>query len=370
MKRLIGLGDRCTLAGGLDGAADVLVSRDGAKVYVASQASGAVRVFDRDQTTGALAPRSCVSATGSDGGCTRVTGLAQVSRLGLAPGGRDLYAGSYRTGALVTLGVDPLSGDLAAQDCVVADAPAGGPCHSAPLLAQGIIDLAVSPDGGDVFVATGASDEDYEDVGTLLVFRRSGQRLEQLQCLQNAGPTEEDAVNEDTGGTTKTMAGCEPAKALGAYERLEAVTVSADGRGVFAVSDGSLAAFTRDATTGKLSQFACAESGPTYKSCSEGRALSGADAVAASADARNVYVTSFSGTVAVFGASVAIASRAAVARAGRVGVRLDCPAARREGCAGRLSGAPYRVRAGGGARVPSRCRRASGGRCERTAARP
>src|SRR3954447_19775568 len=66
-KRLVGLGDHCLVGGGLDGAADVLVSRDGAKVYVAARVSSAVHVFDRNPRTGALTPRSCVSATGSDG---------------------------------------------------------------------------------------------------------------------------------------------------------------------------------------------------------------------------------------------------------------------------------------------------------------
>jgi hypothetical protein len=71
--------------------------------------------------------------------------------------------------------------------------------------------------------------------------------------------------------------------------------------------------------------------------------------------------------VAVFGASVAVTSRAAKAdRRGRFLVRLACPAARVRGCAGRLRvGAKraraYRVRAGASrsvrARLPKRLRK-------------
>src|SRR4051812_3754589 len=261
-KRLIGLGDHCLLGGGLDGAADVLVSRDGAKVYVAARVSSAVRVFDRNPRTGALTPRSCVSATGSDGGCTRVTGLNRITRLAMGPGGRDLYAASALTGALVTLGVDAVTGDLSAVDCLVPDAPAGGPCRDAPLLDEGVDDMVVSPDGSDVIVGTLTFDGDDNEEGTLLVYRRDGAKLQQLQCLQNADATGDDVVDQEDSdeedSTPKPAPGCETAKALGDFDSVAGVAISADGRAVFAVSDGSLAAFTRDGGTGKLTQYACA----------------------------------------------------------------------------------------------------------------
>jgi 6-phosphogluconolactonase (cycloisomerase 2 family) len=353
VKRIIGIGDHCLLAGGLDGAADVLVSRDGTAVYVAAQHSGAVRVFDRDAATGALTPRSCVSGTGSDGTCTQVTGLAEVTRLAMGPGGRDLYAASSVTGALVTLGVDAATGDLHAEDCIVPDAPKSGPCHSDALLAGGVADLTVSPDGRDVIVASSAGgDYDYLP-NDLLVFRHTAGGLERRQCLQQVDPQGDDAVDPEQSGPPDLSPGCQAAKAL-TDDSQSAVAISADGRAVFAVSNGALAAFTRDPAGGDLTQFACAETEPSYRSCTAARGIADADAVAASADARNVYVASSDGDVAVFGAAVAISSRAVVARDGRVRVRLACPAARREGCAGRLSGARYRVAAGHAAAVPVR----------------
>jgi DNA-binding beta-propeller fold protein YncE len=77
------------------------------------------------------------------------------------------------------------------------------------------------------------------------------------------------------------------------------VTVSADGKSVYAVSQDSdaVARFTRNTTTGALTQPAGAAgcisetgSGP----CADGHGLSGASSVAVSPDGKSVYVTSLS----------------------------------------------------------------------------
>jgi hypothetical protein len=138
--------------------------------------------------------------------------------------------------------------------------------------------------------------------------------------------------------------------------------VSPDGRGVFVLSANDyLAAFSRDPASGSLTQAGCAEEARTYRACSQARGLRDAHAMAVSSDARSLYVTNGSdNAVLVFGASVAIQSRAARAdRRGRIAVRLDCPAARVRGCAGRLKvgtakARGYRVRAGASRAVRAR----------------
>jgi len=49
---------------GLNGASGVVVSPDGASVYVASQVDNAVVRFDRNPATGALTPVACIQDTG------------------------------------------------------------------------------------------------------------------------------------------------------------------------------------------------------------------------------------------------------------------------------------------------------------------
>jgi hypothetical protein len=154
-----------------------------------------------------------------------------------------------------------------------------------------------------------------------------------------------------------------------AFGQAREVVVSPDGRGVFVLGDENyLATFARDPASGELTQSGCVEGEQTYKACAEARGLFDARGMAVSADGRSLYVANQSAhAVSVFGANVAVASRAAAAdRRGRFRLRLACPAARVRDCAGRLrvgtaKAGAYRVRAGASrmvrARLPKRLRR-------------
>jgi class 3 adenylate cyclase len=139
--------------------------------------------------------------------------------------------------------------------------------------------------------------------------------------------------------------------------------LAADGRALFAAGNDFLDAFRRDPTTGQLQWVACAEQEQIYRSCVSARGLPGASAIATSGDGRNLYVASNeSHSVAVFGAAVAVASRATVARGGRVRFTVSCPKARPLPCRGtlrnRLLAAPvhYGLAPGRHQRVASRIR--------------
>jgi DNA-binding beta-propeller fold protein YncE len=351
VKQLVRPGERCGLAPALAGAADVAVDPDGKHIYVAAQRSGAVAVMKVDPETGALTEQSCVSDSGSDGACARVTALGAADGLALSPDGDQLYVTSSTTGALVILAVDN-SGDLAAKGCLLAHAPKG-PCTSAPLL-EGAQDAVLTHDGRSLLVVA-------QDTSALVSYARDTDTglLTQQQCLEHVDPQGADAVFEDESEPPDLDPGCEGARAL---SEPSAVAASRDGRAVFTVSsDDFLAAFQRDPGSGRLTQFGCAEDELTYKSCTEARGVFGANAVAASPDARNLYVTSSSDVLGVFAASVAIATaRATVSATGTIRVSLACPAARHEGCGGTLvargarSGRPYRLAAGRRARATVR----------------
>jgi DNA-binding beta-propeller fold protein YncE len=130
---------------------------------------------------------------------------------------------------------------------------------------------------------------------------------------------------------------CADARALNGPD---ALAVSTDGRSVYAASfgvapnvsgnPGSIAAFARDAATGRITQPEGAAGcvGDLDDGCGEARGIQGTSAVAVSADGRYVYATGFgSGSVAAFARSPGGALAQLTGSAGCVGAEGS------EGCA-------------------------------------
>jgi hypothetical protein len=314
LKQTVHAGERCTQSGPLDGARAIAISPDGSHVYVAAQRADAVTVFARDAATGALTRQSCVSQSGSDGACARSPGLVSPFDLEASADGANLYVlGSY---ALTTLSVAP-SGDLSGKGCLLQEAPKGGPCTSVPLLDHAQQEVLAS-DGRNLLVVT---DEDvlisfgrYAATGALFV----------QQCFREQDAP--DGFDEDDPAGICTKA---------SWDELAAVAISADGRAVFVAGDLVAAAYRRDPLTGSLVELGCLSSEIT--GCGPLQALSYPTAMTASADGRNLYVANGDG--ALVGMQLTVAITSAKAHGSAVRVDLTCPAARREGCAGRLTGA-------------------------------
>jgi DNA-binding beta-propeller fold protein YncE len=312
LKQTIHAGERCAQAGPLDGAGAIAISPDGSHVYVAAQRSNAVAVFARDAATGALTLQSCASQSGSDGACTRTPGLVRPFDLQASADGAHLYVlGGY---ALTTLGVAP-NGDLSGKACLLREAPKGGPCTSVPLLESAQQEVLAS-DGRNLIVVT---DED-----NLLSFARDAATgaLSMQQCFRQ----DDDELEPDDPAGACTEA---------SWDELDAAAISADGRAVFVAGDLVAGAYRRDPATGALTEVGCLSSEIT--GCGPLQALSYPAAMAASADGRNLYVATSDGGLVAMQLTVAITSAKAHGSGVRVG--LACPAARREGCAGRLTGA-------------------------------
>lgn len=347
------LADRCTPNVRLRAPRAVAVSGDGRHVYVASKDDDAILTFERDAQGGVLSYSSCVSASGSDGSCANVTGLQGVADLALSPDGRSLYAAADFAGGVTVFARDPQSGALSQRQCLLDQAPKPGSCSDSLAIAgpQGIV---VSPEGTDVYVV--GSDRYSDEGGTIAAFRTGADGLLKASgCVRHRSPqkgdrveeNDEEAVDEEfadedsgSGEPPDRLADCAAGKAL--WGPREA-TISADGRSLFVGGVDSVAAFARDPQTGAIRQTGCVEDDRTYISCSDARATSGASALAATADGRNVYVTaSEPGSLAVFAASVSVGARALlqgpVAR-----VTLSCPVARDEGCRASIG----RARTGG-----------------------
>jgi cysteine-rich repeat protein len=200
---------------GLFGARAVLVSPDGAYVYVAAEYDGAVVVFRRDGTTGALTFVETQQG---------LAGLTGARTLALSPDGATLYVGGALDSAIAVFRRDAATGRLT---FVAAEAVA--PTRS---VAPGVISaIAVSPDGANVYVAQndGSGDDD-----ALVVFRR-------------------DSVSGAISVLEAKRDGDDGFVSLGDFA---SVVVSPDGRFVYAgqASDPEsvLVVFRRDAATGRL----------------------------------------------------------------------------------------------------------------------
>jgi hypothetical protein len=313
LKQTIHTGERCAQAGPLDGARAIAISADGSHVYVAAQRANAVTVFARDATTGALTRQSCVSQSGSDGACTRAPGLLSPFDLEASADGGSLYV--LGDSALTTLAVAP-NGDHSGKACLVQEAPKGGPCTSLLLLDDALHEVLAS-DGRNLLVAT--------DNDVLISFAPDAAtgELNVQQCFRE---NDDDGLDPDD-----PAAACKVAS----WDELSTVAISADGRSVFVAGDLVAGAYRRDPATGALTEVGCLSS--EISGCGPLQALSFPTAMAASADGRNLYAADGDGAFVALELTVAITS--AKARGTLVRVGLACPAARREGCTGRLTGA-------------------------------
>jgi DNA-binding beta-propeller fold protein YncE len=314
----------CVAGLALDGARDVAVSPDGRTVYVGSFVDGAVASFERDPTTGRLTQLpgldACVSFDSTLGVCDLAPGLQGVDDLVVGPEGTAVYAVAHGGNALVSLVRTP-TGALGGALCFQGSLPLAPGCSLAPGL-LGPYDLALSPDGRNLYVVGGAG---------IVLFQRdpSTGALSQLPGLLGClGPT---------------LPICQPIAGLGSAYSL---VISPDGRSLY-VSSGVLASgvpssilviLARDPATGRLTtepgESGCVSQG--LAGCTPARPLDGALDTSLSPDGRHAYVAAdFSSAVLVFsrtgadeaGPVVGLASRAVrVATDGIVRLRLSCPA--------------------------------------------
>jgi DNA-binding beta-propeller fold protein YncE len=285
-------GGGCVVGRALNEPTSVAVSPDGAHVYVAGRRfPSGVAVFERaadgsvsqpDGTAGCVAHRG-----GSD--CAAARALASPEEVAVSPDSRFVIVAGMRSNAVTVLAQGPegLSQAEGTSGCIAKDGAEG--CAPGRALA-GPVDLAVTRDGRNVYAASSISDA----VAILARDRTTGvlsQTAGRAGCISQAG-----------GGGR-----CIRGRAL---DEVWGVAVSPDGRNVYVVSAkvNMLGAMARNRSTGGLSQlpgrYGCFIRGRGgLLGCPEGRGLTVAVAVTVSSDGRNVYATSedsYLGSVAIF----------------------------------------------------------------------
>jgi 6-phosphogluconolactonase (cycloisomerase 2 family) len=235
---------------GVDGLAyadAVAISPDGLQIYAAGRDDNAVAVFRRDLRRGALNFLQVLRE--GDGGWQ---GLAGVRHLAVSPDGKNVYAAGQADNSLVVFTRDLATGLLAFQQ-VLQDNVKGVDGL------EGVVSLAVSPDGKQVYAA-GSRDN------AVAVFSRS---------LTTGGLAFSQILRDGVGGIT-------------GIESISSVTLSPDGKQVYATSstDMALAVFSRSSATGRLAEIQVVRKGVGGVD-----GLDGASAAAVSPDGKQIYTT-------------------------------------------------------------------------------
>ncbi len=277
------VGGECADGVGLTNAYYVTTSRDGKNVYATSQNEAVVSAFTRNRTTGALTQLGGLDACigeASVAECADATAMDGPSSIAVTPDGKSAYVTNPPSNAVVVFNRDVTTGALqqmADPNECLSDGGTNG-CVSATGLSFAY-SVVVSPDSRFVYVA--AFD------GFVTSFSRD---------LTTGALTQLPATS---GCFAQTLTpGCGTAIGLdGAFE----ITMSRDGKNVYVASsgtnvgtppgNGTIAVFSRDKTTGVLSQLASpddciAEAGAP---CADGRGMGYLRSIAVSPDGKNVY---------------------------------------------------------------------------------
>ncbi|MFL5816500.1 MAG: beta-propeller fold lactonase family protein [Conexibacter sp.] len=141
---------------GLTGPEDVTVSPDNANVYVSSFGSSSVARFTRDPQTGGVSLAGChTSGGGCFAGGNGVASLTHAFQSVLDPTGRNLYTVSHNSvHALTTFDRSDPFGALTFSGCFDAASVCGGD-HDGIALLLFPSGLAISADGRSVYVSSG-----------------------------------------------------------------------------------------------------------------------------------------------------------------------------------------------------------------------
>jgi DNA-binding beta-propeller fold protein YncE len=271
----------CASAVGLEGPSSVAVSPDGESVYATSVGSDSVTVFQRNTSTGALTQASDASgcvANSAISGCTVGRALDGADVIVVSPDGANVYVGAFFGNAIAVFNRDLTTGALTqpqdATGCIVNTATSGCTTGLALAAPEG---MAISADGNNVYAATAVSNA-------------------VLNFVRDPSTGALSQANDGTGCIANSeLAGC----TVGIWvEGANAVAVSADDDNVYVTSllSNSLTSFSRDATSGALTQLEGTEACVIYifaVGCSLGRALSEPEGVTASPDGASVYTAAF-----------------------------------------------------------------------------
>lgn len=258
----------------LERAAGVAVSPNGNSVYVASfgeELGKGYLVHLLVDSEGRITYGGCLSNGSTEGACLAVIrpGLAGVERVAVSPNGAEVYTASPFNNVVSAFNADG-QGRLSIGGCVSQDG-SGGACEAAPAtVLREARDVAVSPDGASLYVASRSG-----TISRMAV--NSDGSVHWGECVSSDGS---GGACKDVPGSGKPLAGA------------DSVAVSADGQSVYVLGTSAVSAFSVG-PGGVLTYQAC-YSGNFLEGCEDlpGVPIKGGTGVAVSPNGGAVYVTS------------------------------------------------------------------------------
>ena len=346
-------GSGCPLANVFSSSAAVVVGANDKALYIAAPTQGSISTLmagsagSSPGATGAGASGSesvaslfgsasqflanpCVAVNGFDGACGVGIATQGLDALALSADGAQLYAAAPGSNA-VDVFTPAATGALTETSCVKVDPPPGL-CAASKFL-KAPTQLAISPDGRDVYVADSSEGHGRVDV---LSRNPSTGALADASCVDFLPPAEkpEERSKEEEEESKPEPLPPDVCERVAGLDSVEAVAVSGDGSAVYAIASRSAVVFARDASTGKLTEVSCAASEDSR--CTSFPSLGEVEGEAVSADGRNVYLATGKGnSIVAFGIGAAVTTaRASATHAGSASVRVQCPRALRRPCTG------------------------------------
>ncbi|HEX7058498.1 MAG TPA: beta-propeller fold lactonase family protein [Solirubrobacterales bacterium] len=283
----------CLDGRGLVGATSIALSANGENAYVASPSWNSVSILARNPVDGALAPISnptgCFDAVNflyPD--CTQVRELGGAGDIAVSPDGKNVYVAAPSDDAVIIFDRDPISGALTLSTgidgCVNEDGT--NTCVDGRAL-DGATSVIVSPDNLNVYAASSGPN------GGLAIFDRDTGTGDLTQKPGAPGCVNETAVDSCTDGLNQML-------------DVRDVQISPDGKTVYAASRtrDAVTIYTRNESNGELTPVSlpdgCIKNGGGG-GCQGGLGLIEARSVTVSPDGATAYVAGErSDAVAIF----------------------------------------------------------------------